>query len=782
MQPRAWIRRWVHRIVHPTPLDLLLLVIVAGAVLGLAYEYHMAPVPPGGDSGHWVTTSYAYIGRAHPSDFTDQAFLYPPLLFPLIGSLVLLTGSPLSAGFATGELLLALFGLSTIHLARRFLRSGPGQLLFVGLAVLNGTTVQMLFWGGFPNFLAFTLLNEAMVFLLAFWRTRGSWEAVLFWGFAAALYLTHNLTFVVLVGAVSIAGLLLLLTEGRAVRRWLTRGFALGLLLFAGAVGLYVLATRAAGVIHPGYLFANPATYVVDSVGLVFRPFYYAPAFYSGGTPLVFDPGTAVAILLGCAGALGLVLLVVGRLSPAWAPPRVLMVGAWIMATLLVPAAGYLLHVDTDYPRFAYFFALPVALGVAALGEIGTHRLLLRGSRAGVQPVAVPPPRPSGRRRTAVSVGWLGSIAAVAFVALTVTAPVMSKSESLYISPSHDALFLEATDWLNHHAGPGAVLTDAGDSARWIEALTARTAFSSGLTWLHFYQQQIINDDLAYWALNGQYATTDGAGTFVYSGANATLLDSFPQYAGYVEGVPFPILRLAESTVNVSWSVGANTSSSTFSPAWGAPVFTLAPDASRISARFSTADFILNETASLSGAGTGSIVLDVESMPGTHIRHLSFKLLEPVGSRLGQTVGPNGITFNGANATLDRRFTWSVAGPVGPQPGSTAITTQGAITPAPDPSPSSFASPLRNPTSLTLSFTSDAPVLRVEVDLTTPGLSNPGVALPPTLSSVDFLNANSIEFLMVQNITLDLPTIALYEQVLGFSDGFDNAEWVVLQR
>ena len=52
-----------------------------------------APLPPGGDPGQWLSNSYPYVGLPYPSQVIPWG--YPPGLFPVLGSLVLLGGDPI---------------------------------------------------------------------------------------------------------------------------------------------------------------------------------------------------------------------------------------------------------------------------------------------------------------------------------------------------------------------------------------------------------------------------------------------------------------------------------------------------------------------------------------------------------------------------------------------------------------------------------------------------------------------------------------------------------------
>jgi hypothetical protein len=767
---------------RPAPRDLAFVAVILAAIGLVEYAYGQAPVPPGADSGHWITTSYSFVGLAHPSDFTDQALLYPPMTFLFLGPLVVLTGSPLSTGFLAGALLLGLFGVSAVHLARRYLQTGPGQLLFVGMAVLNGTTLQMLFWGAYPNFLGFFFFNEGLVFLLAFARTGGFWEGTAFGGIAGLLYLTHDLSFAIFGITVVLTAVFLWFTHRNPVALAKSPGLWVGLALFATAVIGYNAASRLSGVSHPGYLFTNPATFIVDPLGLIFRPFFYAPAFLPGGSALVLPSDTALGILMAASIGLAAVLAVTVRLKPGLVPMRLASPVIWLIAAMTLPSAGFLFHIDTDYPRFAYFFPLPFALALVAFGEFLLPWIRGRpseGSR-GEPREAIPaprvqkPPRSVSRSRAAP---WVVVGLALIVLGATVSVPVVLRAESGYISPSHDQQFLDATDWLHHSDRAGAILTDAGDSQRWAEALTARTAYSSSATWLHFYTDQILTDNLAYWAMSGHYVATDTLGALVTTGYNASLMDAFPQYVAYQEGVPFPMLRLSEASLAVSFALSDGTLVNASHPVdWGKPTYTLSPDAPTLSARFVTPNFTLTETDSLSGNGSALVQLDVLPAPGVQITRVALQLVSPVPSHPGGTLGFAGLSYPGG-----RQFLWSVRGAVGALPGTRVLTASGTVSLAPDPT-RSYASPRVNPNTLLLTFSSPPGGLTLRLALTAPDLSNPAITLSTTLDAQQFLAEHEIRFLLLENASNEQPTISLFETEYGFEAGFQNAEWVVLQR
>jgi hypothetical protein len=778
--PRTWTARWIERALHPTSTDLALWLVVVVAIATVEVAYRSSFIPPGGDSGHWVVTSYSFLGRAHPSDFTDQAFLYPPMTFVMLAPLVLLTNNPLTTSVLAGGLFLFLYGATSIHLARRYVATPSAQLLFVGLAVLNGTTLQILFWGGFPNFLAFSFLNEGMVFLLAAYRRPGMWEWAGVGVFASLLYLTHDLSFIVFVGAAISSGFLVLVRARGDLSLFLNWRVALAAGIFALAYGLNDLVSRLLGVSHPGYLFSNPATYVIDPIGLMFRPFYFAPAFFPSISAVVLSSSETIALLLGIAALLFLIAVGASLLRPkAIALPLLIVIG-WLLATLVIPAGGYLAHVDTDYPRFAYFFPLPVALGATLLGEWTVPRWRDRSARSEGAPRAAPAPT-----RTPLPVKFrrsdLGPAVGVALVLavlyVSVTLPAVIRAENGFVNPTHASDFVAAAEWIGKQPGSGAILTDSA-AARWAEALSGRAAFSSGPTWLHFYTQQILDDNLAYWALSAHYVATDNHAALAYSGYNRSNLDAFPQYVAYLEGVPFPVLRLSESTLTVTYSTPRNASvTDTYSSAWGTPQFFLSPTAATLTARFVEQNFTLNETSTLEGNGTGTVQLYVLPSPGVQLHTLSFQLATPTVAALSGTLPLAGIGYSGSGA---RNFTWSVRGSVGALPGTTTLTTAGTFSMAPDVT-RSYTSPAIHPTHLLVTFDTPASGVLLQLRLSAPGLSDPAITLPTTFDSHAFLAQNDIQFLLVQNTTQELSTASYFESEFGFALSFANPQWVVLE-
>jgi hypothetical protein len=68
------------------------------------------------------------------------------------------------------------------------------------------------------------------------------------------------------------------------------------------------------------------------------------------------------------------------------------------------------------------------------------------------------------------------------------------------------------------------VLTYQGHAAHWVEAVTSRSAFFPGPTWIHFYPYQIIRDEESFWAFNSQDAITNNHVVWSFAGGDDSSL------------------------------------------------------------------------------------------------------------------------------------------------------------------------------------------------------------------------------------------------------------------
>jgi 6-pyruvoyl-tetrahydropterin synthase related domain len=769
------------------------LLIVAGTAALIYWGFFFtlpgnSAIPPGVDPAHWITVSKAYVGQPYPSaDFTLTPLQYPPLTFIVLGPILLLTGSPITTGYVTAGLLWVVFGLSIVHVARRFLVSGPFQVLFVGLALLNGTLLQFMFWGGYPNLLALALLNEALVFTLAFSRTRSTRAALLLYGMGALIYLTHSLTFAMFLATIGLVGAFLLAQDRRWVGLFKSRGNLYGLVLLAATVAAFTGITDALNIPHAGYLFSNPAAYVLDNLGELFHPLGYAPFWWPIASPIALDSTVMLAILFVAAAAVVYTMLSVRRRQPSWVPTRMTIALAALTAAILLPALGWVLHVDTDYPRFAAFFVVPLALASVFVAERFFRPFLTPTVPASpvVPPGAegIPDPTTSTRSRRwnverspaswAVHVGVAVLLLLIFFL---VSVPTVVLAQSTYASATHDSDFIQAMDWLRSNGTEGAVLADTSDTARWTEALANRAAYTYGDTWLHFYGEQILYDQQSYFAYNSHYAVSNNLVVVTMSGAPSNgSLNSDPGYTLFVEGVVLPILRInpANYTVDLTTVLGQNLSY-TYSPStWNFSGVTYRPlPAPTLLFGYETPYFWLNYTAS-AGPGSGAnITPDLTARNGTILNALGLGLVQPEPTPLAQLGTISGLSRN------INQITWNTTAKIGQLPTPSTFSTNVLITAEPNTKTS------RAFNGYHLWFTDPTPKgsFVFNIYLTTGGTSNPAVTFPVYFDTETYFAENNIRFFVFQNTSTVGYTRILdyYESEFGFEWGYSNPNWTVL--
>jgi len=763
--------------ISPAAEFVVVLALIAVGVAILEYFYAQNPVPPGVDPGDWIQRSYAWVGLVHPPvNSVGSPYLYPPMIFPLLGALRLATGSPESTGFIFGAGLLAVYGLTLWLLARTAFHLPSHRLALVALGLLNGTVVSMLFWGGYPNFLAFSFVNLTLACLLLFLRGPSTVRALGLWGFAALTYLTHTLTFDLVLAVVLLAFLFVLLLRRLPWRQVLHRGNIAGLVLLGAVVGTYTAVTDVLHIPHIDYLHSNPPAFTLVGLGTLFTPLGRAPSVTPMGNPFVASP-LGVAGILAATGLAALLVpvLLAWRRPGRWGYP-VLVGGSWLGLMLLAPVGGFLVHVDTDYSRFVYFFPLPVAFAAVAIYEGALPASLVEPVPQSPDAVPAPPSRFRVLRPRPYAVLSGGALAvAVAFLLVNVTIPTMALGEQTDAVAGHDAPFLAAIDYLVTNPAAGSVLTTQS-AARWTEALTARGAFDAGPTWLQFESWEITNAQEAYFALNSETGTTNNLLVASYSGYATTSLSQAPMVSALVLGVPVPILRVLPATELTDTS-GPGCSGWTAAAATGPPSVAV-PGPTPVSGalRESNACATTTQTTTLSpGSPTLWLNYTVTPTPGDQLLGFNLTMATPPPKNAALHAGPaTAITAAGPS------LSWSTITALGQFPGGGNVTLTGSVAPTPV---SALVNASNGTGQVAYGFGNPSPSapLSISFEMQVPSASNPAIVLPTVLSTPAFLAANSIRFLLLPSTAPYAETIEFFAATFGFVTVFANSEWTVLQ-
>jgi hypothetical protein len=770
--PITWVRKHVYLLAAG------FLVILSASLVADAFT--QAPVPPGVDPAHWLSISFAYVGRPTAPDPTDRALFYPPLFFPILGGLVLAFG-PLAAAMVAAVGLFAAYGASVVHMARRFLLNGPLQVALVGLAVLSGPILEMVFWGGYPNLLGLVLINEALVFLLLYLQGRRAIQWIAFYVLLTLTFLAHDLSFAILLSTVVLSAVFLVLLGQLRLRFFLEPTNLAGAALLGGTVVGYTELTDRLGIGHPNYLGGNASAYFIDQLGELFIPLAHDPILLPPG-PAVFVPSIVLALLLAAAPFVALRTLVYVRdqWATAFELPLVL-AGAWFAAALGVPGIGYLAGIPTDYTRFLYFLPLPFFL-LAMVGLQSSTRSWWLDASDSASPDPHDAPAP-GTAQTAPPVQGLGPsryaggvIAVILLVLLaTVAIPVIDQNEASATVIAHDQNFLSAMAWLKSQPGSGSVLT-VSSASRWTEALSDRRSFTVGPEWLLFDQFEITDTQESYWALTSQYSISDGPVALEFSGFSSPSLAQAPLYVPFVDGVEFPVISVPPGSLAVD---ATGPSGNGLYPLDGnvTPTLSLGPSGSPvITATYTSPVAQLVERVVADSTGAAQIGFTLQPTVGETLSSFSLELTSPPkNSTILSTDYPTYVAFH--KSILD----WDVTGMLGQYPTPVTVISQGLLNPAPTfvkaPVPSA-----PHAWDLTFANTNGSGPFFVSLDLSTQGASIDDDALPAQFSTQEFLVQHSIQYLLWPTSSSGAAELSYFGPTFGFSPAYQNPEWTVLER
>lgn len=751
--------------------------LVVGTTGLVGWAFLQAPLAPGVDPGHWLAISYTYVGLPTAPDPTDRVLSYSPLMFPWLGGLVRLTGSPLVAVDLAAVSLFGGYAASLLLLARRFVASGPLQLALVGLVLSAGTTIQMVFWGGYPNLLGFLLMDVALVTLLRFVRSRRNVDAATFFTTFALTYLAHDLSFAILLAAVALAVVYLLATRLVPLTFLRQPSVLVGMVGVGATIGAYSAATAALGIPHPSYLSSNPSAYTIDEVGELFAPLAHAPVYVPPANPAYLPP-LPTAVLLASAPLFALVaLLLLRQRRPDRLDTRLVLGAGWLAAAVALPGVGYLAHVETDYTRFLYFLPLPFTLVLLlAIERAFLPRLLPRaGASSAPGPDRLRRAAPHHRRQGpgAPTVAMVVVAILVPAIYATVTIPVVLRNEAAGTASAHDANFLAAEQWLRDRSGPGNVLTTSS-AARWTEALALRDALTIGPVWLLFDPFQIVDAQETYWALTSEYALSNGQCAVAFSGFATPVDSQAPLYAAYDEGVPFPVFRVLPGSILLNAS-GPNGSGQFPAQGGGVPQLTVtSTNGTAATVVYTGAAGRLVETTATSPDGSASISWQILPDAGEVVHALTLELgPAPPQSTSLDTDTTTSVTLAGTE------LAWSVQGKLGQYP--TPVTIPTAVDFSEPPATWSLAGPPTGYVSLTFADAAGTTPFPVTMTVRSGAPAGPTAELPAVLATQAFLNEHAIHYLLWPNTTDGTVETTYYASTFGFHPVYSNPEWVILE-
>ncbi|HEY8172868.1 MAG TPA: hypothetical protein VIH21_07255 [Dehalococcoidia bacterium] len=342
--------------------ELIAAAIGVAIVVYLFYLYTRFPLPPGTDTGQWLTISRYYLFQDVPGGRSMMAV--PPIVPASLAVLSLFSG-PTGAPVMLAAICYAAFCAMAFVLGRRLSGSASGGLLaLVAVCVVQGQLFEFFAMGAFPQLVALLGMSACMYALFglaAAPEDRRSW-LTLAAGVGVTLFShTPSSTVLIPVLAISIAYVAWSAEDRRAV----------------GITALKIV----------GPVAALWLVFVFINRDVVFGYANVPAAFDLKGPDKLFDNiwrnnTQRVIFGVGLVMAIALPFLMENRRGLKSNPAVVL--SLWTVALIGVVAAAAARHAGTDYPRFAAYFIVP--LGVAAAAGVQS----LNPSRGATIAVLVP--------------------------------------------------------------------------------------------------------------------------------------------------------------------------------------------------------------------------------------------------------------------------------------------------------------------------------------------------------------------------------------------------------
>ncbi|MFI5414187.1 MAG: hypothetical protein ACHQ16_00725 [Candidatus Lutacidiplasmatales archaeon] len=600
-----------------------------GLLLAALLEYTMLAkqIPAGGDPGQWTSTAYAYVGLPYPSWIIPGQ--YPPLLFPLLGLLIRITGGPILGARAYVGVVAVLLGLSYYFLARGLTRRRSTAILADALILFNPTFLPMFFWGFYPNLFGLVFFNLCLGFLVRFIRSRRPRHVFLFWTCAAAALLTHSLVGTVLVAVGGIALVLALSIRVLPREIYRSRGGLGGIGVLLSAVGGFYVFTSFLKIPHPNYFHSGAFAYVRNGIASIFNLLTHP--FFRG---LKVAPGDAVPLLWVLIGALAIYAIGTRLFWKSRLTLGTILTISLALGPMALAAVGWELAVVTDYARFSYFLIAPIGLSLAlTVDRVMTE---LRERAASAAPSVAPPPGLTHRWRLggtspdppgAVAFLAIVGIAAVV-VADVISLPSLPVDESETTKVGHDSTFLGALATIHASQLPGSVLTVPG-VAKWTRAILVRDAYFPNLAARYtFDPAHLVDEETAYFAMTSRYAATNDLVAVTALGTNISAGNGSFEYQPAYFGVYTPVaaVPVANITVRVVHN-GTITNESVLS---GATVQLAPVGAASFALTYTGVGFRLTVTGfAYSAIPEASLALSVVSDPGYQLLSFGANLTGP---------------------------------------------------------------------------------------------------------------------------------------------------------
>ena len=757
---------------------------VAIALLAVALFEKMAaiaPVPPGGDEGTWLLLSYPYVGIPFPSQAAPLS--YPPLAFPFLGLAVRFAGGPLGGARLFAGVVIGLSGLAVYDLGRALFRFRAVALLAEAAFLVQPDFQQLYYFGSYPNMFGLIFFFLALGYAVRFLRSRRPSHLAVFWVAMLAAVLSHALVAVFLLATVGVAAFILLLYQRLPRELIASKVGAVGATVFAAGAFAYYEGTVLLHINGPNYLSGGALTRSVSQALLptVLKPLYLEKlSQVVNGSGFTQTQTLTLEIVWGVPIVLGLLTLILRFVRPRLMSYRVVILLSWVAGLFLVTLVTYYLGLSSDYRRFAYFLYPATVLGAALVGDVLLDRLVLPRVRlapgrapAGTTRDGEPPFRWRGwdRRRTAYAGITVGVAMLLLLSGVVYTAPKAQAFAVYFTRTGHDAGFVSAMSAIADSGIPGSILSSTESVDRWPATLTSRNVYEvRAPTGFTYSGDLLVEDELAYLAINYRYTVTNGLVAASIPGVSPSYFNSTPIYSIFTYGIQHEIVQLQPQSISVQLNGGAYVAVYSHGKS-ATPWVQLpsAPNGDSFALVYNGSGVQVTETVTaFPGAPTASIALRAVSTNGTNLTGLRAKIVS------------SGNQYNPPAATGPASFTWFTNTTNGNYTTDGAVVAPGVVQQV----VAANASTGSGGSVTVQSNANGAPVnaLGLNFSLTTPGASNTAGGITGFYSTPAVLGNWSTRFVLLWNGSTTAGPIpeAYYELEYGASVYYVNGPWTVL--
>ncbi|MGA7923354.1 MAG: hypothetical protein WCA77_05205 [Thermoplasmata archaeon] len=749
------------------------LLIALGVVLIIEWFLTQQPIPSGSDEGRWLTYGYAFVGLHFPPQSVPIG--YAPISFPILGAAVGLTGSPVTGSLAYVGITVIALGASVYYLGTTILYRRALALLLEGLVLFEPGFMRLVFFGSYPFLLSFVFLVLAVAFALRFLKSGRTGYLLAFWAAVSATVLTHSLAAAVVVGFIVVFGLFLLIAR-RLPREVFTSGYSIGgILLFITSVGGYYGLTWLLHIPHPTYLNVGSTT---STLVQAISPFHVGLIISLVHHGVKLTPAVAFDIIIGLIVFILLVLLICRAARPQWLSLSVLALAAWGIVPMGGAAVGYLLHIATDFSRFAYVLYIPLIAGGVLTADFAI-RWYLDELPTGTRPFPWGPTHPAGfvssdpavvstarpRPRSASAAVAVAAIAAVIVVLLAslVSVPAFQADELQYTAIGHDSEFLQTIHALQNAGVPGSVITDSTQTDKWVAALTNRNTYLPLHAGTFDFTPSVIRaSQMAHFAVTAHWVATNGLMVAQVNGLSTGNFVGAPSLGIYYDGYAENILGLNPSELAVLWA-GTSTPVPVYDPTTQV-VVSLPSNAPVLVVSFLDANLTVTTTTVLnSGSASGTTAVSAVAAAGHELEGLSASLTNlPLATLNVTQTGTSDFSLT----------TFGYGGHIGinavMRPGTTGVVQPGK--PTSTLTVSSRSSSAIGNTSLGLSFAFSAPES-----------SNPIKTLPAVMTAPQLWATWNTRWVLLLNNPIETRTAEFLSTEFGTLLYYANTQYLLIE-